>query len=327
MIVSKVSVIIPNYNAERYIELCLESIKKNKSELEIIIIDDGSTDGSRKKLSKLSKEDSRIVVEYQANMNASVARNRGMDLATGQYIIFVDADDILEAGAIDLMVESMEEYQVDLVIGNHVLVDKSGKLINKSDDFIEKSYIEKDPMNLIDKVPNPPNKLYKLEIIRKNGISWGNVRIGQDINFYLKYLLFCKNVALLSNVVYSWRILSSSMSHKPSLKILDIVNSFENIRNYYILMNREKLYVKYIQCIEFEHYNRQMEKQKYFQDRSQRKFIVSYFSYFLKGIMSQGIKKSVNFPNYKKRYFTCKIKLTCKSLYVSKLYSRMMKNR
>lgn len=324
---SKVSVVIPNYNASTYITECIDSIEKNESELEIIVVDDGSTDDSQQLLADIAKNDRKLTVIEQPNMNASVARNRGLEQATGKYIIFVDSDDMLEPNAIDLMVNEAEKTGAQLVLGNHVIVNKDGKYTKNGADFSEKSYVETTPLNLVDRVPYPANKLFSLEVIHGNKMAWGNVRIGQDIDFFLKYLGVCKKVAVLKDVVSKWRILSTSMSHAPSFRILDIVNSFEDIHNYYIQIEKEGLYKDYIQCVAFEHLNRQMEKQKFFSKRSDRKLIVNYFSYFLNKMIHDDLKQSKSFPNYKRRYLTCRLKLSLKWLYTTSLYSHLMKNR
>lgn len=92
----KVSVIIPVYNVEKYLEECLDSIiNQTLKEIEIICIDDGSTDSSLNVLENYKKKDKRIIVLQQQNLGAGAARNKGLDLARGKYLSFLDADDFL----------------------------------------------------------------------------------------------------------------------------------------------------------------------------------------------------------------------------------------
>ena len=91
---NKVSIIIPAYNCEKYIFECLESvINQTYSNLEIIIIDDGSTDNTSEICQRFEKIDNRIIYTWQENSGVSKARNKGIDLAKGKYIVFIDADD------------------------------------------------------------------------------------------------------------------------------------------------------------------------------------------------------------------------------------------
>lgn len=110
-----ISVIVPVYNVERYIEECLDSVvRQSYQNLQIIIVDDGSTDASSKKV-KSYLEDSRVYFIEQENKGLSGARNTGLAAAVGKYVLFVDSDDYLELKTIEELVVAMEEKQVDLI--------------------------------------------------------------------------------------------------------------------------------------------------------------------------------------------------------------------
>lgn len=112
----KVSVIIPVYNTEKYVQLAIESIcRQTLCELEIIIIDDGSTDRSPNILHQLAEQDHRIQMYRQKNQGLSITRNIGMEYATGQYIYFMDSDDWLETDALELCYQKCEAEQLDFV--------------------------------------------------------------------------------------------------------------------------------------------------------------------------------------------------------------------
>ena len=92
----KVSVIIPNYNSAKYLGKCLDSVyEQNYPNLEVIIVDDGSTDESWETIQHYQRKHTDMKTYHQENMNASVARNKGMEIATGRYYLFLDSDDIL----------------------------------------------------------------------------------------------------------------------------------------------------------------------------------------------------------------------------------------
>ena len=116
-----VSIIIPVYNLEKYIVNCLESIFAQTYEsLEIICIDDGSNDKSAEIIKKYSVADSRIKYYYQQNSGVSVARNKGLDEATGDYVMFVDGDDYLHYQAVELFVREIEKSDCDVVCAHEV---------------------------------------------------------------------------------------------------------------------------------------------------------------------------------------------------------------
>ena len=119
---NKVSVIIPVYNGERFIEQCLNSVLNQTYEnLEIICINDGSTDQSLKKLKEYAAKDDRVVVLSQENKGMSGARNSGMDIATGQYIAFVDCDDYIDVTMIEKLVDIANRTDAEIVITNILL--------------------------------------------------------------------------------------------------------------------------------------------------------------------------------------------------------------
>ena len=100
----KISVILPVYNVEKYIDCSLKSIcGQTHQNLEILLIDDGSTDHSLQKCEEWAKKDARIRVHHQKNAGASAARNAGIELATGKYIMFMDADDWIEKRMLEVL--------------------------------------------------------------------------------------------------------------------------------------------------------------------------------------------------------------------------------
>lgn len=123
-----ISVIVPVYNVEKYLAECIESIiNQTYEQLEIILIDDESSDCSGSICDKYAQTDDRIIVIHQKNGGAASARNAGLRIASGEYITFVDSDDYLELDAYDKMLLALETYNADVVHGNfrYVYVDKS----------------------------------------------------------------------------------------------------------------------------------------------------------------------------------------------------------
>lgn len=313
----KVSIIIPNYNGSTYIKKCINSVvNQTYKNIEIIIIDDESTDNSWELIQEFDREYNNVIIFRQANMNASIARNRGIELATGKYALFLDSDDELFEDSIEIMVDSMNKMNCELVIGNFVKIDSNGNI--KSQVNVNYTNGECDnPYDYIGTVPNPSNKLFNLDIIKENKIYFGNVRIGQDLNFFLKYIYYCNKIYLLKNNLYKWRVLEGSISNTYNFKIFDIVESFNDTKRFY--KNREiiDLYNKYISAIEYRHYYLQMEKQKNFKNSLQKKVVINYFYIKLKEV---DLSESINLNNYKNDYLKCRIKLILRFFYKTKLY-------
>ena len=114
---AKVSVIIPIYNTEKYLKECLNSvINQSLVDIEIICINDGSTDNSIEILNEFKKQDGRISVISQDNQGQAVARNKGLSLANGEYIYFMDSDDILDLTALEKVYSLSKENDLDLII-------------------------------------------------------------------------------------------------------------------------------------------------------------------------------------------------------------------
>ena len=118
---TKVSVIIPVYQAEETLQECVLSVKQQSyADLEILLIDDGSTDEGVSLCDRLSRQDDRIKVFHEENRGVSAARNKGLREATGTYVMFVDADDVLLPGAIETLMKHETETKADLVAMLHV---------------------------------------------------------------------------------------------------------------------------------------------------------------------------------------------------------------
>lgn len=132
---SLVSVIVPIYNAEQYLCQCLDSILcQTYSNLEIILVDDGSTDNCLNVCTKYKKKDSRVVVVHQENRGVSAARNSGIEYSHGEYISFVDSDDELHSNAIEILLNDMTLYGADISVATKSTVKENGEIISIYDD-------------------------------------------------------------------------------------------------------------------------------------------------------------------------------------------------
>ena len=125
----KITFIIPAYNAERYIPECLDSIIKNRcDDIEVLVIDDGSTDNSKDVIKEYVRKDNRIQYIYQNNSGVSAARNMGLDNAKGRYIMFLDADDFVDNKVFDELLEDILEEMPDFMAYSKKILYPNGRI-------------------------------------------------------------------------------------------------------------------------------------------------------------------------------------------------------
>lgn len=279
------SIIIPNYNGSKYIEKCLQSIENQTyDKYEVIIIDDGSTDESVKIIEKYIKNSNiKIIFIQQFNQNAAVARNRGLEIAKGKYLYFIDSDDELyDENSLKIITDEIGDN--DILVGNYVSIDEKDNLISEYNNNQEIVSENKSVYKYDDISPVPSNKLYKTDIIRKHKLYFGNVKIGQDLDFYLKYLQFCKNFKLVEQKIYKYRIVSNSMTRAINLNFLDIYNTFIDIKKCYINNKNEENFMLYITPVAIRHFQQQLIKIDKIKEKTKRKMIFSYFKFCYRDI-------------------------------------------
>ncbi|MFT8556149.1 glycosyltransferase [Liquorilactobacillus hordei] len=212
----KISVVVPIYNKEKFLSRCIHSIlRQTYVNLELILVDDGSTDGSFKICRKIEKEDSRVKCISKANEGVAKARNYGLKFVTGKYIMFVDADDYVK----DTMLSSMKkESNNDLVVCNYQTKKEektyNNKLVNKKFHNFEEIKNGIFKKNIFPFMVVPWLKLFKMDIINKNNITFDNITIGEDACFVLEYLRYCKSLKMIDDVLYVNVVTENSISRK-----------------------------------------------------------------------------------------------------------------
>lgn len=218
-----VSIVVPVYNAERYLCTSIHALQKQDySNIEIILVDDGSKDASPSICDSFEKEDKRIRAIHKTNGGVSSARNAGIEAATGKYIMFVDSDDLCESNIVSRMVFLAEHWNVNFVICGFRTVNDIKSALNpiRHENTSELVYAlsKSELMNslgyMIMRRPTmfaPWNKLFDLEIIRKNNIKFiPTVSYGEDFLFNLEYLKYC-NGAIETFVKQKMRSMQSIM--------------------------------------------------------------------------------------------------------------------
>lgn len=222
-----VSIIVPVYNSEKYLTQCIESmISQTYSKIEIILVDDGSTDNSLDICRYYSKVDNRIKVVHKINGGASSARNAGLTEASGSYIMFVDSDDYIYPYMVEVLLQNIEEYNTDLVVcGMTAFSEESiNSTIYKKAFYDKKRDIAKFFSLLDGRTNSLWNKLYKKELINHKFNE--ELVIGEDLIFNLEYFENCKSIAVVDKALYFYR----RTSHESLTQIYH--ESFFNINNF-----------------------------------------------------------------------------------------------
>lgn len=211
-----ISIIVPVYNSESQLEKCINSIiYQTYKSLEIILIDDGSTDSSGNICDKYAKTDSRIKVYHQENTGASAARNKGIDMSTGKYITFVDSDDYIAENYISVLYSNMSS-NIDLVISKPQAVNPDGRK-SKYWPFDAKVPVELDTddfrnMNWRYRHVWMAGVLYKKDTIDDLRFNT-DYCVGEDVLFYFSAFKRCRRVRYIPEKLYYYVIYEESAFH------------------------------------------------------------------------------------------------------------------
>ncbi len=282
---SDISIIVPIYNAEKYINKCIDSlINQTKKEIEIILINDGSTDNTEKLL-KLNK-DKRIKYFKNTNQGIGKTRNFGISKATSKYIMFCDSDDYYEPNMCELMYKEIEDNNLDLVICDFYREYDNGTIEPERIPTFAYTSLKEKP-NLIRTVNlSPWNKIYKKDLLVNNKIYFEESLKYEDTPFVAKALDCANKIGKIDKCLNHYLIHEQSETTIRDRRCFDILKIMDIIRTYfkdkkYIKEDLDKLTVRVI-----TNYTIQQRVQK--DPKVAKEFIDEAFKY---------LKKEV--PNYK----------------------------
>ncbi len=205
-----VSVVVPVYNTEQYLEECIESlIHQTLTNIEMIFVDDGSTDRSLEILKNYEKADSRVHVLTQHNQYAGVARNNGMDHATGKYIIFLDSDDFFDLSMLEKMYQDAEDSGAEITVCGFYHYDNQAKAVidtfvsNKSETYRLEEY----GSDIFKKLrPEPWNKLYLRDFIIENDLRFQSLKNTNDVFFTRISIVLANQIRVLNEACMYYRV-------------------------------------------------------------------------------------------------------------------------
>lgn len=246
-----ISIIIPVYNVEKYLSECLDSvITQTYENLEILLIDDGSTDGSGKICDEYAQKDARIKVIHKENGGVSSARNMGLDLAQGEYIAFIDSDDRVKREYIQKLYEKVkiENAEVCLCHFSHFVGGETKKIAEPLPKHLNIDLDKKETLNFFYKYlscrgisGSPCRSLYKKEIVENYRFSCEVVR-AEDLLFNLEVLVNCKRIVSINEWLYEYRMNEDSQTHSYNY---DLLNNYlyvhKSIFNIFIRFKDKKI--------------------------------------------------------------------------------------
>lgn len=285
---TKVSIIIPVYNSEKYIKKCIDSILNNTyKDIEIIAIDDGSKDNSLNILKEISEINSNVFVYSQKNMGVAKTRNKGIKLATGKYIMFIDNDDFIDKDYIETFVKIAEENNSDIVFGGFRRPNNDGKIM-ESVKLIDSEWSKYKIMALW-------AKIFNRQFILNNHIEILPNNIGEDVYFMVKAINLTNKIYITDYIGYNWFYNDDSVSntlHKymgENIKFEYLLNkTYEELKK-----NKVDLFNEYLEYFFI-------------------KQICWYFFYSCKGVSKNILYSEYDkyfkwlkehFPNYKKNKY------------------------
>ena len=240
----KVSVIIPMYNAREHVRECLDSlINQTLKEIEIICVNDGSTDDTQNILEEYAKKDGRIIILKQENLYAGVARNNGMNHASGEYLIFLDADDFFKLEMLEKMYNRAVSHKADVCICNVIAYSEKDKEYRESNHYLREDLLpENIPFSPKDEeirdslfqmtVPAPWNKLFKKSFINQERITFDTLKRANDLYFSYLAMAVADRITVVSDKLINYRVdLESSLQGTNKGGTLEFFEALNHLKS------------------------------------------------------------------------------------------------
>lgn len=241
---AEISVIIPVYNVEKYLEKCLETvINQTFKDIEIICVNDGSTDNSRKILEKYKNKDSRIIIIDKGNGGLSSARNAGMKVATGKFISFIDSDDWIDLTMLEKLYKNITSLDTDISICAVHQYDEEKQKIDDSVPYFTLEFFnetfdnrvfsyEETKSFLMDVCVMAWNKLYRHSFLKECNVEFPNGLIWEDGPFFFSIYFKTNRVSIIRDFLYFYRInRKGSIVQKGGKQFIDIIDVVELMYN------------------------------------------------------------------------------------------------
>ena len=298
----KISLIIPMYNVEKYIEECLDSIINQDygiQNIEVILIDDCSSDKSVEKVKKYVKKYNFLLIKNKVNLGLAISRNKGLDKVTGKYIAFLDSDDILYKSNLSELYNEIKKNDADLVIARLNSFNSKGEYGYYSDKYIKKIEVTNifQNNNLINCV-SVCSKLYKTKLL--NNIRFIEKTSHEDNSFTLKVLFTAKRIVTYPKYLY-YRRIREDENNKSIMQKLDYKTYNDLILNYKDVLNniQDKNNITFLYKYMVKKLNNYIVKHVKKEDKAKaKKSIISFINDF-----NLSKKQKAGFKFYNKIYY------------------------
>lgn len=233
----KVSVVVPVYNVEDYVEKCLRSILgQTFTDIEVLAVDDGTKDSSGEICERIAAEDSRLRVIHQENQGLGGARNTGIEAAAGEWLLLVDSDDWLEPGILERALSAGEKHGADMVMFAFQTVDEQGRVLQK---FVEDVPLDtplspQEHGEVLFTAPCAWNKLYRAELFQKTGVRYPPRVWYEDVRTTPKLMAASRCLVFLGDVGYNYlQRAGSIMSNMNVARNREILEAFDDVLGYF----------------------------------------------------------------------------------------------
>lgn len=293
----KVSIVVPVYNVEKYLNRCLNSlVHQDYKNIEIIIVNDGSPDNSQKIIEKFQEKHSDIIKTFKKkNEGLSEARNFGLKKATGDYIIFIDSDDYIETNMISKMINCAYKDNSDIVVCN-IYDEYENEKVTKIYENIctDKSSIFDNRKILLNRF-SAWNKLFKISLFSDKELKFEKGKIYEDLRLILKIYLKAHTISFIKEPLYHYVIRNGSIMTSSGIKKnLDIISAFDDVIDYYKKEDKYEIFKNELEFLVIEHLLiativRVLSISRY---KDVKNNILPYLKYI-----------NQNFPNYKKNSY------------------------
>lgn len=290
----KVSIIVPVYNVETYLEKCLMSlVNQTLQDIEIIVINDGSTDKSGEIAEKIASIYSdKVTVYHQENSGVSSARNFGLSIANGEYIGFVDSDDYVETTMFEKMYNKAIEKKFDIVVCDaNLIYPKEDKFVSSG---LDNDYLGKENLfvSLINSYTIVWNKIYRKDLLEN--ILFRENYWYEDVDFLYKLYPIINSVGVVKYPLYNYVQRQNSITYTFNKKLYHIIEIFDGIIDYY---KKNNYYEKYSDEIEYSYV-------RYLYGTFIRRLAKSKeYKTYIEGVNFVLQKVKNTFPNYRKNKY------------------------
>lgn len=248
----KVTAAVPVYNVEGYLEKCAGSVlAQTERDIELLLIDDGSTDGSGALCDKIAERDPRVRVIHQENRGLGGARNTGIENARGEWLIFPDSDDWLEPETVERALKAAESAGAEISAFAFRSVDEEGNSLGEFRDLLPEGVplAPREQKDVLLMAPNAWSKLYKTELFRRTGVRYPPRVWYEDIRTTEKLLPSCPSVVYTDYVGYNYLQRSGSIMNNLDLsRNREIIEAFDDILGWY---KEQGLFETYRQELEY----------------------------------------------------------------------------